>query len=164
MSKKTLNIWSKALAALFIFGLLTGCSSQTKHSALIKEAMTEMKSITTTLGAPSVLADSLFFGTTKINDNFVIVDSLKAKYGCTATLFLKKGDKFIRISTDVVENNQRAVGTELDPNGVVIVAILKGEPFYGIVDILGNKYDAGYEPIVNATGEVIGVYYVGFEL
>ena len=32
------------------------------------------------------------------------------------------------------------------------------------VDILGKKYEAGYEPVKNAAGETIGVYYVGFLL
>jgi hypothetical protein len=50
----------------------------------------------------------------------------------------------------------------LDPNGPAYAAVSKGEAFYGIVDILGKKYDAGYEPVKNAAGETIGVYYVGF--
>ncbi|MDZ7797451.1 MAG: Cache 3/Cache 2 fusion domain-containing protein [Candidatus Marinimicrobia bacterium] len=63
-----------------------------------------------------------------------------------------------------MNDGKRAVGTILDPNGPVIVKIRKGEPFYGTVDILGNMYETGYEPIINENGEIIGVYYTGFQL
>jgi methyl-accepting chemotaxis protein len=56
------------------------------------------------------------------------------------------------------------VGTMLDPKGAAIASISKGQAYYGVVDILGKKYEAGYEPIKNGAGEVIGVYYIGFKL
>jgi len=35
--------------------------------------------------------DNLFFGSSKINGDFTVVDSIKAKKGATATVFVKKG-------------------------------------------------------------------------
>ena len=90
--------------------------------------------------------------------------SLQKKYGCTATFFVRKGEEFIRISTDVMLDGHRALGTDLDPNGPAIIAIRKGEPFYGNVDILGKPYETGYEPIKNSSGEIIGAYYVGYQV
>ena len=52
----------------------------------------------------------------------------------------------------------------LDPSGPAYAAIQKGEAFYGIVDILGKFYDTGYEPITNAAGETVGIYYVGYSV
>ena len=40
--------------------------------------------------------------------------------------------------------------------------IKKGEAFYGEANILGKPYITGYEPIKDASGNVIGVYYVGY--
>jgi methyl-accepting chemotaxis protein len=40
----------------------------------------------------------------------------------------------------------------------------KGEPFYGMVDILGTPYLTGYEPIRDGNGAVIGAWYVGYSL
>ncbi|MFH1213600.1 MAG: Cache 3/Cache 2 fusion domain-containing protein [Candidatus Neomarinimicrobiota bacterium] len=164
MSGNLLKHNSRPITALLLIALLMGCSSKTEHSAIIKEALGVMKASTAQLGEPKIVEDSLFFGTTKMNGNYEIVDSLQAKYGCTATFFVKKGNEFIRISTDVMQEGHRAVGTQLDPNGPVIVAIQKGEPFYGVVDILGSKYETGYEPIKNTDGEIIGVYYVGYQI
>ncbi|MEW6291301.1 MAG: Cache 3/Cache 2 fusion domain-containing protein [Thermodesulfobacteriota bacterium] len=168
MIKDSLKHCAKPMVMLFVLVLVMGGAftalAETEHSAKIKEAMTVMKDQAAKLGEPKADGTSLFFGTTKMNGNYEIVDSLKAQFGCTATFFVKKGDGFIRISTNVLKDGNRAVGTPLDPNGPAIAAIRKGEVFYGVVDILGSQYDTGYEPINNAAGEIQGVYYIGYPL
>ena len=84
--------------------------------------------------------------------------------GGTATLFVKQGDDFVRVSTNVKRDNVRAIGTVLDPKGKAIAAIREGKAFYGQVDILGNPFLTGYEPIRNVQGEVIGIWYVGYKV
>ena len=156
----------KPMLALFVLGLVMAgtvtAMAATESSAKIKTAMTAMKEDAAKLGAPKLDGASLLFGTTKINDNYALVDSLKTKFGCTATFFMKKGDAFVRVSTNVMKDGKRAIGTPLDPSGPAIAAIRQGNAFYGIVDILGKLYDTGYEPIKNASGEIIGVYYIGY--
>ena len=106
----------------------------------------------------------LYFGSTKVNNDFTIVDKVKAEAGGTATLFVKSGDDYVRVSTNVPGSvGGRALGTILDPKGKVIVNINKGEAFYGEVDILGKPYVTGYDPIKDASGKVIGIWYVGYE-
>jgi hypothetical protein len=130
----------------------------------VKEAMSAMKVEAKKLGEPKLDGETLYFGTTKINGDFTLVDALKTKFGGTATIFVKKGDAFVRISTNVMKEGSRAVGTSLDPAGPAIAAIRQGKAFYGIVDILGKMFDTGYEPIKTAKGEIIGIYYVGQSL
>lgn len=96
-------------------------------------------------------------------NQFQLVDELTAITGGTATLFSRDGDKFVRISTNVVTNNQRAVGTLLAPDGAAVKAVLQDKPFYGAVDILGNPFITGYEPLRNAQQQVIGIAYVGYK-
>jgi len=153
----------KVLPVLFVI-LLVGCSSEMKHSDEIREALSVMRSSAENLGIPAKIDEELYFGTTKINNNYEIVDSLTARFGCTATFFLKEGDDFVRISTDISQEGHRAIGTILDPNGPVIKEIRKGKPYYGVADILGEKYETGYEPIVDENGEIIGIYYVGYQI
>ncbi|MGZ3499400.1 MAG: Cache 3/Cache 2 fusion domain-containing protein [Vulcanimicrobiaceae bacterium] len=50
----------------------------------------------------------------------------------------------------------------MDPNGKVIESIRKGDSYYGDADILGKPYVTGYEPIRDAKGQVIGIYFVGY--
>jgi hypothetical protein len=80
-----------------------------------------------------------------------------------ATLFVKVGNDSVRVATNVKKDaGSRAIGTILDPNGPVFPMIQKGEPYYGDATILGKPYVTGYEPIKDASGQVIGIYYVGY--
>jgi hypothetical protein len=147
-----------------VVGFTLTSHAETAYTAKIKEAMVMMKDKAAKLGEPRVEGSSLYFGTTKMNGNYELVDSLKNEFGCTATFFVKKADGFIRVSTNVIKNGNRAVGTPLDPKGAAIAAIQKDAAFYGVVDILGSQYDTGYEPIKNVAGEILGVYYIGYPL
>ena len=101
-----------------------------------------------------------------MNNNFDIVDAVsKGDPGMTATCFVKSGNEFIRVSTSVPkpDGSGRAIGTILDPAGKAIAEIKQGKPFYGEVTILGTPYIAGYEPIRDMAGKVIGIYYVGYK-
>ncbi|OGV83549.1 MAG: hypothetical protein A3K19_07630 [Lentisphaerae bacterium RIFOXYB12_FULL_65_16] len=152
------------LVAGLVFGGALPARAETEFTAKIKDAMKTMKEEATKLGEPKVEGSALLFGTTKMNGNYQIVDAIKEKFGCTATFFVKKGTDFVRVSTNVVKEGNRAVGTVLDPKGPAIAQIAKGEAYYGLADILGTQYDTGYEPIKNAAGETVGVYYIGYPL
>ena len=164
MRKHMMKIFVSLMVALVFLGLTGGCTGKMEHEKAIRESLVEMRAMAAELGNPKIENDILYFGDVKINENFEIVDAIQAKYGCTATFFEKRGDKFVRVSTDVMHDGKRAVGTILDPEGPVIVRIRKGKPFYGTVDILGDMYETGYEPIIDEKGEIIGVYYTGFQL
>ncbi len=106
---------------------------------------------------------AIYFGGTKINNNFDLVDEVVKENGGTATIFAKSGDEYVRVSTNVKKDDgSRAIGTILDPKGKAIVAINEGKPFYGEVTILDKPYVTGYEPMRDAGNKVIGIYYVGY--
>jgi hypothetical protein len=138
----------------------------------VQAAMQLLKSKAATLGAPGVKGEepvagkpvpSLLFGATKMNNNFVLVDDVQKEAGGTATIFVKSGDEFVRVATNVKKDDgSRAIGTILDPKGKAIAAIVKGESYFGEAEILGKPYVTGYEPIRDASGNVIGIYYVGY--
>jgi hypothetical protein len=138
----------------------------------VQAAMQLLKSKAAKLGAPSVNGEeavanktlpAIHFGATKMNNNFVLVDEVQKEVGGTATIFVKSGDEFVRVATNVKKDDgSRAIGTILDPKGKAIAAIAKGESYFGEADILGKPYVTGYEPIRDASSNVIGVYYVGY--
>ena len=129
----------------------------------VKASMTDLKEKTAKLGPAKVDGSDLEFGATKINNNFEIVDEVVKEHGGTATLFMKSGNDYVRVATNVKKDDgSRAVGTVLDPHGPVYPMIQKGEAYYGDANILGKPYVTGYDPIRDASGKVIGIYYVGF--
>jgi hypothetical protein len=145
-----------------------------QDDAKVTKAMEILKAKTAALGAPKLdgtdsvegkVVPALYFGTTKINNDFAVVDQVVAEAGGTATLFVKAGEEFVRISTNVPkpDGSGRAIGTILDPNGKAIAAVRQNQAFYGEVPILGTPYMTGYEPIRDSRGEIIGIYYVGYK-
>jgi hypothetical protein len=142
------------------------------QDAKIKAAMELLESRSGELGSPKIVGKdmvggkevpAIYFGSTKMNNNFDLVDGVVKEVGGTATIFVKSGDDFVRVATNVrKDDGSRAVGTTLDPNGKAIESIRKNQPFYGAVDILGKPYMAGYKPIRDPSQNVVGIYYVGY--
>src|SRR6266478_1744259 len=135
----------------------------------VQAAMQLLKSKAATLGAPIVNGDeavagkivpAIHFGTTKMNNNFLLVDEVQKEAGGTATIFVKSGDECV--ATNVKKDDGSPAIGILDPKGKAIAAITKGESYFGEADILGKPYVTGYEPIRDASSNVIGVYYVGY--
>jgi Cache 3/Cache 2 fusion domain len=142
------------------------------QDAKVKTAMEIMESMAHKLGPPKIdgtdsvagkEVPAIFFGSTRMNNNFELVDDVVKQAQGTATIFVKSGDEYVRVATNVKKDDgSRATGTVLDPKGKAIESIRKGEAFYGEVDILGKPYITGYKPIRDASQNVIGIYYVGY--
>ena len=96
--------------------------------------------------------------------NFELVDYVTRLAKGTATIFSKDGERFVRIATNVLKDDgSRAVGTELNQTTKAYAALSQGHAFYGVVDILGNPYITGYEPLNARNGDYIGITYVGYK-
>jgi len=161
------------LFVAMLIAVLMPTTGYAETDSRIAKSMDHLKALTAKLGAPKVegretvggkSAPALYFGTTKINNNFDIVDAIgKEDAGMTATLFVKNGDEYIRVSTSVPKSDGsgRAIGTMLA--GPSLESIKSGKSFYGEVPILSTPYVTGYEPIKNGSGAAIGVYYVGYK-
>jgi len=157
-------------------------SAANAQEARSAASMAALKDKTAKLGAPKIdgtevvgnkSAPVLYFGSTKMNNNFTIVDEVAKEGGpgMQATLFVKAGvqqargtvsEEYIRVATTVrLPDTRRAVGTAL--GSPALDSIRAGEPYYGEVDVLGKAYITRYEPIKDASGETIGAYFVGYK-
>jgi hypothetical protein len=143
------------------------------QDARIAKSMAALKDQTTKLGAPKIDgrdavggrdAPALYFGSTKMNNNFSVVDAVAEEggRGTAATLFVKSGDDYIRVATNVSTRtgSGRGLGTVL--TGAPLESIKAGKSYYGKASVLGTPYISGYEPIKDASGATIGVYFVGY--
>jgi methyl-accepting chemotaxis protein len=108
-------------------------------------------------GPWSVREGKLFKGDTVMNGNFTIVDTIGELTGDTVTLF--QGDT--RVSTNVKKSSgERAVGTRAAQN-VIDATLTGGKLYIGKAEVVGTWNQTAYEPIKNAGGEIIGMFYVG---
>lgn len=161
---------TRAIASAAL-ALLALCA-QAAHAGDPKETIAALDERLSKIGSPKVegttkIGDkevpAIFFGTRKINGNYDVVDEIKKNSGATATIFVKEGDEFVRVSTNVLTpEGKRGVGTNL-ARAKAYEAVKAGKEFCGDVDVLGTPFSACYHPIKGAGGDVIGVTYVGFK-
>ena len=174
MNRKDFFVGVFAAACLVTSTLLVPSVGHAQADPRVTKSMETLKAMTAKLGAPKLEgkeavggkdAPALYFGTAKINNNFDLVDAVGIQdgKGMTATLFAKDGNEYIRVSTSVQkpDGSGRAIGTVLA--GPALESIKGGKPYYGEVPVLGTPYITGYEPIMDSSGAVIGVYYVGYK-
>jgi len=107
-------------------------------------------------------ANNLLLGSTPQANNFKLVDSLTGIMDGTATIFSLTGTEYVRVSTNVIKDGNRAIGTILSPTGKAIKKINQQKAYYGHVDILGMPFLTAYEPIFDQNRGVIGIWYVGY--
>ncbi|MDR1854545.1 MAG: methyl-accepting chemotaxis protein, partial [Azoarcus sp.] len=120
---------------------------------------TEQRIVSGQLSAPT-----LFFEGTPINNNFTHVDTFSSRTGAVATIFVRKDDDFVRVSTSLhKEDGSRAVGTTLDHEHPAYRALLGGEQFTGRAELFGNNYMTHYVPLHDVGGKVVGVVFIGIE-
>src|SRR4051795_3533490 len=102
----------RALLLLITAGFLTQFPTRAfaEPAEDVRAAMQLVKSKAASLGAPVLKGEeavagktvpALYFGETKMNNNFVLVDEVQKEKGGTATLFVKSGDDFVRVATNV---------------------------------------------------------------
>lgn len=171
MQVRQIVLGTLTVAGLACAAMLLPQVSQAQDAKVVT-AMQLLESGANKLGPPEIEGTdavagkevpAVYFGQTKMNNNFQLVDDTVSQAQGTATIFVKHGDEYVRVATNVKKDDgSRAIGTILDPKGKAIESIRKGEAFYGEVDMLGKPYITGYKPIRDASQNVIGIYYVGY--
>ncbi len=101
----------------------------------------------------------LIKGSTVINDDVTVVDTIKNEIGIVSTVFLDD----TRVTTSIEdENGKRIVGTQANPE-VIEKVLKKGEDFKGETTINGKLYKTLYTPIRDENKSIIGMWFVGTE-
>ncbi len=154
---------------LFAAAVLT-LGAAAAHAYDPKATIADLDARLAKIGAPKLdgtdkVADkevpAIYFGERKINNNYDVVDAVRKAHNATATVFVKSGDEFVRVSTNVLTpEGKRGVGTQLARNAAYD-AVSKGQQYCGPIDVLGTAFDACYNPIKDGGGKVIGASYIG---
>ena len=117
-----------------------------------------------TIDADGIAAPVIKSGNVELNGNFTNVDDFTARSKAVATIFVRKGDEFIRVSTSLKKDSgERAIGTMLDHANPAYDSILKATPYVGMASLFGKFYMTRYEPILDGSNQVIGISFVGLD-
>ncbi|WP_347499765.1 methyl-accepting chemotaxis protein [Proteiniborus sp. DW1] len=96
-----------------------------------------------------------------ISGRFEKLDQITSKMNSVATIFSKSGDDFVRVITNIKnDNGERAIETTLNKEGLPYKEVMKGNEYIGEADILGSLYITKYIPIFYGE-DVIGIYFIG---
>jgi methyl-accepting chemotaxis protein len=92
------------------------------------------------------------------------IDNMCAELKIVATILERRGDDFVRIATNVLdESGNRLIDTKLDDKHPSYEAILRGASWFGEIDLYGSLHLANLTPLIDSTtGIVMGFYLVGF--
>jgi len=103
---------------------------------------------------------------TSLNYNYTLIDELSSDLGIAATIFIKDGEDYRRITTSIIDNaGKRAVDTMLGTGSAAYPSIRSGKGYSGEAVILGKKYLTEYRPVFAADGkDVIGILFIGNEM
>ena len=110
-------------------------------------------------GAPVFDVDGTIIGVISAGirmDTDKFVDKFKEDYGLEFTVF--QGDT--RISTSIIENGQRIIGTKLNPD-IADIVLNNRQEYFGMADILGVPYKTYYMPLINNDNSVFGILFLG---
>ena len=108
---------------------------------------------------------TLFVDGVVLNDDFNVVDKFSDDTGGVATVFARKGDDFVRITTSLRNlQGERVMHTTLDRNHPAYQLLRAGKPYVGRADLFGKPYMTAYEPLRDAAGTVVGILFVGTDL
>jgi methyl-accepting chemotaxis protein len=112
----------------------------------------------------SVQTPTLQLGDEVLNNNFTEVDAFRQMTAGVATVFVRSGDDFVRISTSLTkQDGSRAIGTLLDHKHPAYQRLLTGQNYIGRAVLFDRSYMTQYTPVSNAQGQVIAVLFVGFD-
>ncbi len=99
-----------------------------------------------------------------VNLDFSGVDRFAKTTGGVATLFARKGDDFVRVTTSVEnENGGRVIGTTLGRAHPGYERLIAGEVYVGKARLFGRDYITHYRPVKGPDGNVIAVSFVGLD-
>ena len=116
------------------------------------------------IAVAGVQAPTLSLGAAVLNNDFTEVDEFQRLTAGVATVFVRDGDDFIRISTSLTKpDGSRAIGTVLDRNGPAYPRVFSGESYVGRAFLFGRFYMTQYTPVRDASGRVFAVLFVGFD-
>jgi hypothetical protein len=111
-------------------------------------------------GMPLKLEDEIVGSVTvgaDLSSETKFVDNVKKTFGIECTIF--HGDT--RVSTTIVKDGQRAIGTQMDNPKVIETVLQQGKPFQHINTILGREYNTAYWPLRDIEGKIAGMLFIG---
>ncbi|MBO4336097.1 MAG: diguanylate cyclase [Desulfovibrio sp.] len=133
---------------------------QALHGLAISDIVNFKKRGLCICAASPIIIDEEIVGAVMLGDLIKtnhLVDKIKMLSGLDMTFF----DHDTRVSTTIILDGQRAIGTKLENYDHIIEIVEKKTIYNDDVDILSVPYKAIYWPLLNNNGDRIGLLFLG---
>lgn len=101
----------------------------------------------------------------QVNTSKSKVDRFANLTSGNATVFVRDGDDFMRVSTSLKKaDGSRALGTYLGKTHPGYQALINGNEYEGYAKLFGKDYMTVYRPVKDIQGQVVGILYIGFDI
>jgi methyl-accepting chemotaxis protein len=161
-------------AARFVLAQAGGFGTAGPREGLVRwEAKNQFSGEVTPLELPRATVGGAWFGqNADLSVPTPVVDQITSMVGATVTVFRRTGPAgdMLRVATNVESAaGTRAIGTYIpvtDPDGTpnpVLAQVLAGQTYRGNAFVVDSWFVSAYDPILDASGQVVGILYVGVE-
>ncbi|MBP5706772.1 MAG: Cache 3/Cache 2 fusion domain-containing protein, partial [Spirochaetales bacterium] len=104
----------------------------------------------------------LQIGETIVTGNSDLCDKIAEKTNTSVTIFQPTEDSIVRVATTVRNfDDTRAVGTVIGKDSKVYQSVIQRKEYFGRAFVVNRWYVAVYKPILDETGYLLGVLYLG---
>ena len=106
---------------------------------------------------------SLYVSKKLINNSTAFVSDIYNSINAYCTIFVFDNDNFTRISSNLNFNHDIPLGSTIDQNSEVYSKLINNEMFFGESELLGDAYTAGYKPLLDSSGSIVGAICLVYE-
>ena len=101
-----------------------------------------------------------------LKNDYTIVDYIASHLGVQATIYIKEGDDYRRVTTSIIDaSGNRIVDTFLGTDSPANNPVSSGNEYFGNMIMLGIDYLTVHRPLfANNSREVIGILAIGIEM
>ncbi|SDP50338.1 Cache 3/Cache 2 fusion domain-containing protein [Clostridium gasigenes] len=103
----------------------------------------------------------LYAGKQRLSLDPTVIDNIKSSTGAIASIYLLNDNKLIRVSTTLIKDNKKAIGTYLSSDSPIYNKIINNEDYSGRVTFEGESYMSKFKPLLDKNKKVIGALGLG---
>ncbi|MBU3134162.1 Cache 3/Cache 2 fusion domain-containing protein [Clostridium gasigenes] len=103
----------------------------------------------------------LYAGKQRLSLDPTVIDNIKSSTGAIASIYLLNDNKLIRVSTTLIKDNKKAIGTSLSSDSDIYNKIINNEDYSGRVTFEGESYMSKFKPLLDKNKKVIGALGLG---
>lgn len=126
----------------------------------VNKALQTVESVISASGGIHITDGDWVINGIDVEQSFDFVDKMNSITNSTVTFFKNTDQGFVRISTSLVNNGKREVGTVVPRNSPVVNTVLSGAYYSGRAMVVGDWFLTAYAPI-KIDGAIVGMIGVG---